>query len=264
MTKTPTKVIDANPVCPICGREHEIVIHTPGNNEGRSAALATNICNHQGLSDKKEHRWYCDAGSIAAHHIICTAALRGRKWENLCRDHGYDINHWRNGIFLPMRMDLACQLAVPLHKSNHDGGEAYNMESNTWIAYSDEVEKRMDRISKEARGYCPQSKTLIEELNSQSASILKELEQFRWTLTSNGRDYRAGQIRRGCSGVNSIPVKRHAMEVVKAAGPFSKMKLLIGTVRCNATPRGNHGFRHELTNIPLPIGKTITKLNVGD
>ena len=106
--------------------------------------------------------------------------------------------------------------------------------------------------------------TLIKKLNQQSEKILFELEQFRWTLTSNGRDYRPGAGRRGCSGKNNIPVKREAMEAVKAAGSLGKVRVLIGTIRCNAIPRGNHGLKHELTNISLPIGGTITKLNVGD
>ena len=263
MTKTPTKVVDNQVVCSVCGKQHEITTHTPGDNEGKSSTLATNLCNHQGLSDKRMHRWYCGPSAIAAHHILCTQAMKGTKWENLCRDHGYDINHWRNGIFLPMLMALACQLAVPLHKSNHDKGEAFS-QGEGWIPYSREVQKRVKKIARESGQMCKYSDALIKKLNEQSKYILEKLEKFEWTLTSNGKDYRPGAGRRGCSGKGSIPVKREAIETVKAAGTLSKMKALMSTIRCNAMPRGNHGLRHGVKNTPFPIGKTITKLNVGD
>jgi len=167
-----------------------------GNNSGDGQTLRKNI-----IKNIEDHRWYTKPGALQAHHLICSESMNNVKWSTYCSDFGYDINHQNNGVMLPYFMELACQLHVPIHRSNHSAGSA---EGTT---YPKKIQKDLRKIAADIRtgGYCDNPEALIDDLNEYSEFILGEVDSFRWTITADGKDYKMGN--KGCAGVTSITNK---------------------------------------------------------
>ncbi len=182
--------------CEYCKKDKHELASKFGKNIGNSGTLSRRI-----ISKSKDHRWYIKGWSIAAHHLICSESMKNDDWEQYCRDFGYDINHKNNGVMLPMLMDLSCQLHAPLHKSNHSAGAAEG------IPYPDKIITDLREYTNDikAGNYCDNPDALIDDLNEYSEFVLGEINAFRWTITTDGRDYNSGGI--GCAGATGIPKK---------------------------------------------------------
>ena len=191
-----------NKTCPLKNKHKR----KKGENIGNSGTLARNIMkNLTGKTDIKQHQWYYQAGSIAAHHIIVSESVATAKWKTYFDLCGYDINHHNNGVMLPTTLESACQLKVPLHRSNHSKGIAKNRGG---ISYVRAVKREIKTIVKDITGnkFCNNPKALESGMNAISNRILKYIDHYIWTLTSDGDDY-APTSTIGCANVDSIPAK---------------------------------------------------------
>lgn len=197
--------------CKYCKKEVHKFSKKLGNNIGSSNTLSRRI-----IPKISDHRWYTGGWSLAAHHLICSEAVDNDDWSNYCLQFGYDINCKENGVMLPMRMPLACQLHAPLHRGNHDKGKGEG------VSYPEAVKKRLEKISNNIKSgnYCDKPQGLIDEMNDLSAFIIKKVNKFKWTLTGDGRDYDDGGI--GCAGVlklgdkTNTPCPAHRKHNLKA------------------------------------------------
>jgi len=182
--------------CPYCGEAEHDFAEQRGNHIGSGQTLREAI-----TPNIEDHPWYTVANALQAHHIICSEAMDDDDWSTWCRAFGYEINHQNNGVMLPYFMDLACQLHVAVHRGNHDKGMAEG------VSYPEQIEMDLGEIAKaiKAGKYCDNPRALIDRLNSYSETVLKQIDKFRWTITADGRDYKAGN--NGCAGVTSITNK---------------------------------------------------------
>ncbi len=190
--------------CPYCDKDEHDFAKKPGQHVGMSGSLSRRI--FKGW-DKEAHPWYSGLRSLAAHHIICSEAMSvetNPDWKDYCYQFGYDINHKNNGVMLPMKMDLACQIHAPLHLSNHSSGQTNVLN----MSYPDAVNKKIDKIADDIEDgkFCSDPGSLIKKLNKISLEILGYINDYSWTITSDGKDYQSGQ--NGCGGVKNIPDKK--------------------------------------------------------
>jgi hypothetical protein len=190
-----------------------------GSNLGSSAALGRNMLERHELA---AHPWYAGGFSLAAHHLICLEAMTDAIWGRICTDFGYHIDRKANGVFLPMKMAIACQLGVPVHRGNHAEGHAFELH----LPYPDAVKRMLEGILDKVKGgaYCANPEGLVKKLDKVSAYILGQVQAFKWTLTRDGLDYAPGQV--GCSGLKSIRQKP-------------------SNAKCPHHRR--HGLRHQMT-----------------
>lgn len=169
------------------------------------------------------HPLYIGGGSIEAHHLICSEAMNTEDWRGFCKMTGYNINCWKNGVFLPSELPLACAAKVPLHKGGHSQGYG-----GVGTSYVDQVKKILERISKDANTneLCkkPESlKGLIDQLNTASKEIYINIENFIWTITWDGFDYQPGNPI-GCANQTSIQDKQGTRRVKNEDGPTKTKK----------------------------------------
>lgn len=192
--------------------EHQKFEHKNGLHFGSGGKLTQNILKNMGLKSIKDHPWYSRRGSLQAHHIIVSEAIKSDgKWKKYCSDFGYNINSAKNGVMLPGYMKLACQLGVPMHKSNHNAtvaeikedfeclkkngvSESNSSENgsssrskttnkNYPRAVADLLEKIKDDI--ESGDLCGDGQ-MVAAMNKVSRKILKYIDSFSWTLTYDG------------------------------------------------------------------------------
>lgn len=208
--------------------EHQKFEHSNGLHYGSGTTLTKNILEFSGLKSIDDHPWYTRKGALQAHHIIVTEAMKNDDdWKDYCRDFGYNINSALNGVLLPSYMKLACQLGVAMHRSNHgattteirsdnnqlralnvsedelddddDDGEASTVTSSG-LNYPDAVIDRLNGILtqlEDSNTLCEDGK-LVTKLNALSKEILGHINNFTWTLTYDGKDYKSHG--RGCGG----------------------------------------------------------------
>jgi len=183
-------------LCDYCKKPVHKFTRQQGTNNGNGQTLRENI-----IPDIKKHPWYSGEKSLQAHHLICTEAMNDSDWSGFVWEFGYSINHKNNGVMLPYFMELACQLHVPLHRGNHDKGTAGS------LPYPDTIKKRLKNIKRRIKAgeHCDNPQTLIDELNDYSKFVLNKLSAFRWTITSDGKDY--DKEGNGSAGVCSITQK---------------------------------------------------------
>jgi len=188
--------------CPYCGKEKHAfdTKGRVGGNLGSSAALGRNMLEGRALSS---HPWYVGLFSVAAHHLICLEALEGAVWAQLCVHFGYHPDRKQNGVFLPMKMALACELHVAVHRGNHAEGYAFDIH----LPYPRAVMRQLKKIEDLAASgaFCAAPDDFVEMLDAVSASVLAKVASFIWTLTRDGLDYAPGG--KGCSGLASIRQK---------------------------------------------------------
>lgn len=70
------------------------------------------------------HPWFQGPNSLEVHHVIPCEAVKSASWKETFNQYGYDINEEHNTLTLPGNTDLACELAVQRHRSNHGRGIA--------------------------------------------------------------------------------------------------------------------------------------------
>jgi uncharacterized Zn-binding protein involved in type VI secretion len=223
------KIEDTTKKCPYCKKDEHAFTKERGTNNGNGQALRKNI-----IKNIKDHPWYTKSNSLEAHHLICSESMDSDNWYQYCMDFGYDINHKNNGVMLPYYMDLACQLGVPIHRSNHSAGRAEG------LSYPDKIKLDLAKILNkiEAGNYCDDPKGLIEDLNDYSELIIGKVDKFKWTITGDGKDYKQGN--NGCAGVTSITDKPNQPCSV------DRQHDLTSNGTTNIIPRKTH---------PLEIGK---------
>ncbi|HYO60236.1 PAAR-like domain-containing protein [Archangium sp.] len=187
--------------CPYCGKaKHDFGFRFGGTNIGISGLLRSHLLRGEEIA---RHPWYAGPRSLAAHHLICAEAMNNDKWRNFCLLFGFDINCLENGAMLPMLLELACQLLVPLHRGDHSAGFAYDLH----LPYPNAVKRLLRDVAGDIeRGiYCENPQTLVDELHNISRQIAERLASFSWTITRDGLDYGPGG--NGCAGVGRIPDK---------------------------------------------------------
>lgn len=201
-----------------------------GTNLGSSAVLGRNILEGRALP---EHPWYAGPFSLAAHHLICLEALDTENWARYCHQFGYHPDRKQNGVMLPMRLALACQLHVAVHRGNHAEGFAYDLH----LAYPRAVMAKLKEVANLLRrgAFCADPGGLVRKLDKLSAEILRKVERFDWTLTRDGLDYQKGGV--GCAGVRRIPEKsnkpcpcqrRHHLTHARGGLPLPPRALQVG------------------------------------
>ncbi|TQF12000.1 DUF4150 domain-containing protein [Myxococcus llanfairpwllgwyngyllgogerychwyrndrobwllllantysiliogogogochensis] len=219
--------------CPHChGEKHEVAKGgRTGTNLGNSAVLGRNMLEGRALLT---HHWYAGAFSVAAHHLICVEAMASPTWGRICVDFGYHIDRKANGVFLPMRMALACHLGVAVHRGNHAEGHALELH----LSYPDAVKRALDEVLEKVKSgtYCAKPDALLRKLDKLSSHILDQVRTFAWTLTRDGLDYSPGGV--GCSGLRSIRQKpsgamcpherRHGLKHAVSGQPLSSRALTVG------------------------------------
>jgi len=188
--------------CEWCGKEqHGFTRHgRVGSHLGSSAVLGRNMLEGRELGT---HPWYAGPFSLAAHHLICLEALDTPQWAQFCTQFGYPPDRKQNGVFLPMKMALACQLLVAVHRGHHAEGFAYDLHLPYPRAVTAKLRKIIEKL--EAGEFCSRPDAFIEAMDALSAEILANVASGRWTLTRDGRDYAPGGV--GCGGFTSIQQK---------------------------------------------------------
>lgn len=188
------------PKCPYCKKPEHDFADKWGNHIGAGQFLRKSI-----TAKIENHPWYVGPHSLQAHHLICSEAMDDDDWAELARIFGYDINHENNGVMLPYLMELACQLHVPLHRGNHSKGVADG------VSYPRAIKTKLEEIKADIKSgkFCANPKALVDTLDRFSKRIAKNIDVFRWTITADGRDYRAGS--KGCAGVRSVDGKPNTL-----------------------------------------------------
>lgn len=182
--------------CFYCKKKKHKLAKKPGNHCGSGQTLRKNI-----IAKIEDHAWYSGGNALQAHHLICSEAMDDDKWPDWCADFGYNIDCKENGVMLPYMLELACQLHAPLHRGGHSAGVAEG------VSYPDKITTDIKEIGEkiEAGKFCDNPQGLIDELNKYSKKVLSQVDKFRWTITGDGRDYKADGI--GCGGVKNLPEK---------------------------------------------------------
>jgi len=219
------------PPCGYCGKPEHPFAPEWGSHIGNSMWLSEAIL---GGRETETHEWYTGRWSLAAHHLICAEAMEDDEdWALYCRLYSYDINRGPNGVMLPSVMDVACDLHVPVHRGNHAGGWAYDVN----LAYPKAVKALLNKVKEQlvSGAFCGAPEMLTRALDRVSALILQQVARFVWTLTSDGLDYQEGG--RGCGGERHIPEKtsrvcplgrRHGAKHAGTGKPLVKRALQVG------------------------------------
>ncbi len=173
---------------------------------------------------------------LQAHHIITTKNLNTKEWKKFREAYEYDINTFNNGVMLPSRTDVACQVYTQVHKSGHSGGLDFNsIKSDYWaessqssekvepvkqvpdheakilslaeMKYLKSVNKDTNNIKVQAsRGYyckAGNAKKFQDDMDDVSTDILVCIDSFLYTISSFGQDYsKVSNI--GCAGDNNV------------------------------------------------------------
>lgn len=175
------------------------------------------------------HPLHVEGGCIQGHHLICSESMNDDKWKAICKQVNYNINCWKNGIFLPAILNLACHLGYPLHRGNHNLGRGVTIGKT----YVDEVKRLINGISKaytEAGCNEDTQKEFIEKLNKKSEFIFEKVKNFTWTLTWDGGNYNKSSLTPyiGCANASGIEAKREKIaRHLKKKGHLEKMKGLV-------------------------------------
>ncbi|WP_179292272.1 PAAR-like domain-containing protein [Vibrio coralliilyticus] len=197
--------------------------------KGNSAFLAKNLLNtgwSAGIEnqkptgdDYKRHPW-CDvrntsSGNLQAHHVITSETVMNNEWKKYRSRFKYDIDETENGVFLPSATDVACQLGVAVHKGPHARGIDYTnqlvlMATNKDIpdtldsqlrvsnaTYIKAIQKELDKIEDfiKTGDFChdkKQDKEFFTKMRDVSKRGVTHIDNFSWTITGFGKDYRVG------------------------------------------------------------------------
>ena len=173
---------------------------------GNPDDLSRSILNHCNGIKKWKHKFYSGGDSIQPHHIISSESMKEDSfWLRFVHICGYSINHWRNGIFLPSVLKVACNLEVPLHDSHHGAGKVGSTKYPTHVKKL--VRKIKEEIIDGKHEYCEHPEKIRKKLDRKSELLLDKIAQFTITITGDGKDYAKGNPV-GCGNVNSISAKK--------------------------------------------------------
>ncbi|MFW7523380.1 PAAR-like domain-containing protein [Vibrio ostreicida] len=206
--------------------------------KGNSAFLAKNLLNagwKAGITAKepaskhyKKHPW-CDArnpnsGNLQAHHVITSETVMNEQWKKYRSRFKYDIDETENGVFLPSATDVACQLGVAVHKGPHARGIDYTNHLSLIAAnkdipdsederlrvskatYIEAIKKQLEQIELSIKKgkFChddEQDTVFFKEMRDLSKRGVKHINNFTWTITGFGKDYRE-DASIGCANFN--------------------------------------------------------------
>lgn len=226
------------------------------------------------------HPWYTGPSTVAAHHVIPVDAVRREKKFIKAFDmFSFDINTIDNLVALPMTPELACELGVQRHQTNHDFGIALESDSRAFndfleyeknddahnlnesgelllkdkpfLAYPKAAKKEalevLDLIEKGE--FCKSksslrnsNKNFANEMKQKSEKILGYIHDFKWTIDWDSRDYRPSS-KYGCSGARKTTEKS-----------FKDMKKIMRTEHCPHKNR-DHGLGKGRFTGNLEVGK---------
>lgn len=161
---------------------------------------------------KEKHPLAYLSRNLQAHHLICSEVLNDSEgiWACICHLTGYNINCYKNGLFLPSELAQACKAAVPLHRGGHGTGYGNADSKNYPDAVRKELQNILDEYSDIKLKICENKKKLnefVEKINTASENIFKKIANFSWTITWDGFDYQKGNPI-GCSNQTYITDKR--------------------------------------------------------
>ncbi len=101
---------------------------------------------------KRKHPLNFMSKAVASHHLIsCEATRRLSDYRKKQISYeGYDVNHIKNLVILPMKERISCQYHIPLHMSGHtDNSIVTHYEEQLYISLDGEVSKFKNEASKE-------------------------------------------------------------------------------------------------------------------
>lgn len=183
-----------------------------------------------------------DRNGIAAHHLLTSHSVEPKEYSALIRMLGYSINHRNNGVLLPSLMKVACAYAVPLHRGNHSATFMFDVDDNlydrgeerelviypTYNKFDEIIELNYEELVGTlvmnvchtfiAKDICDVdkrkniAKDFIVAMDEESQKTFEKVEKFSWMLTSDGLDYKAGNI--GCCKCNRLKNKRRKIKRV--------------------------------------------------
>jgi len=209
-----------NPKCPLADPKRQ----GKGENDRNDNTLKKGIRETSGKVYPAQHRWYQGPASLDVHHCIDVDSVKNAVWLEIFNAFRYDINEPHNSVVLPATMDAACHLAVARHKGSHAQGHGFDspkpgtgaslsglqalenagdfgeipVYEQKFLTYPDAVKEeiRKLRLSVKKGGLCghktakQQKQAFEQEMRDISESILKRIDDFTWTLSRDGRDYR--------------------------------------------------------------------------
>ncbi|MUK51390.1 PAAR-like domain-containing protein [Aliivibrio fischeri] len=196
---------------------------------GNSKSLAKNILNdgwgaeiktkEPSPQDYEKHPWFDvrnkNSGNLQAHHVITSETVNNDKWQKYRSYFKYDIDESKNGVFLPSQPDVACQLGVAVHRGPHANGLDYrtalllmksgkdipdtisdNLKSSklTYIAAVKHELINIEGLFKTG-DFCkskPDISLFFSEMRDLSRRGVKHIDNFTWTISGYGQDYRKG------------------------------------------------------------------------
>jgi len=216
---------DYNPRCPNANKSikpaHDLTEDEADENlEGTGGRLTKSIVSNTRNSYKKieDHPWYFqrkqgsrDYRSIQAHHIIVTETMDHKPIKSMCKAFGYNINHYSNGVMLPGYLDLACHLAVPLHKSSHKATITDQKEKDVdveFLNYPKAVRFKVKEILSDYKKgkLCSNNQDSRQIFNNKmkkiSQKVFIKVKTFKWTLTATGKLFQTTQL--GCCNESTL------------------------------------------------------------
>ncbi len=129
----------------------------------------------------------------------------------MCKAFGYNINHHSNGIMLPGYLDLACHLAVPLHKSSHEAtitDQKEKMNGIEFLNYPKAVGFKVRELLSDYQDgdLCSNgqdsSRVFNNKMKKVSQFIFVKVKSFKWTLTATGKLFQASHL--GCCNKTTL------------------------------------------------------------
>ncbi len=121
---------------------------------------------------KAKHPLNFKMKSVASHHIISCDTLEklstSRKRQIIRK--GYDVNHQKNLVILPMIDQISCQFMVPLHKSGHKDHEIIRIYGERT---GEEPESEMDSLLEDEKNAPEenQDQVLVSDLASLGSAL---------------------------------------------------------------------------------------------
>lgn len=228
-----------SPKCPFCGEDWDEKHNENEDNKcpnsnacggGADAAcgwgnigIGGDLAKHIERKSKKKkskHPLAYNGTNLQAHHLVCSEALNDDDgmWALICFLTGYNINCYKNGVFLPSLLELACLGKVPLHKGGHAAG--FGGVDRYSITVVNEVNAIKNEYSE--TNICQNKeklKNVVTKLNQKSESIFNKIKSFAWTITWDGFDYQDISLI-GCSNQTSIQDKQgtRRVDIIKEDG----------------------------------------------
>lgn len=245
--------INYEDICPICGKERgeyctdveELIIcpnkekcgnnkpyhkggfkrkgcsgYLTGNTATGGTQIGSNIMVHKYGSPKPNvHPLHFENNCIQAHHLICAESMNNPKWKAFCKMTGYNINCWRNGVYLPNDPKLSCLIGIQCHKGPHEKGRGLPgiTTYQPYKTYVDSVKSLINEISEYNKKGCEKStaEDVIQDLNDISEIIMNHIKNFEWTIAWDSFNYDRGfKPFVGCAGASTLPDKKKKIKKV--------------------------------------------------